>query len=492
MMNLNKRAKAGTVALIATLIVLTVIVIINALVLLMPKKYTQLDVTSLELYTLSDTTIESVPKIDEEINIYLICSGGEDMSGSALNNMPQLSIFLGRYAELNRNIKVEIIDPIENPNFTEKYTDEGLEDYSIIVESARRYKVIDLAELYYYYNETYGVISADEYQNFVMYMTYYGGGVPELTTNFDGESKITAALDYVTTDRIPAVYELTGHGEAALSATLVSSIEKDSMTVASLDLLTSDIPEDAECIIINVPTSDINADEAAALSAFLEDGGTLFVSTAYTMLDQPNLIGVLAEYGLSAQKGMIVEGDTSMHYNGYPIYLLPTANTSSPLISSVASAARLFAPYSHAVLSTVTDKNITYTPLFSTSSEAYTIADDAESADKTEDSLEGAFDIAVHASDADTGAQIIWFGVPVFTDNANSMTGGNYQYFVSALSGTVERERIVYNIPANTVGAYYLLVNQTQATFWGAVLIIIIPLAFAVLGVVRWQIRRKR
>jgi len=80
----------------------------------------------------------------------------------------------------------------------------------------------------------------------------------------------------------------------------------------------------------------------------------------------------------------------------------------------------------------------------------------------------------------------------VFTDNANSMTGGNYQYFVSALSGTVERERIVYNIPANTVGAYYLLVNQTQATFWGAVLIIIIPLAFAVLGVVRWQIRRKR
>lgn len=486
----SRRTKVGVYTLVMTAVVLAVIVVINVIALSLPSKYTKLDITSLELYTLSETTINEVPKIEDEIRMYLICSGGEDMSGSAINNMPLLSVFLGRYAELNKNISVEIVDPVEKPNFTEKYSSEGLEDYSIIIESEKRYKIIDLSDLYYYYSETYGVISADEYQSFVMYMTYYGGGVPELTTHFNGENTITSALDYVTTDRISAVYELTGHGETALSATLISSIEGDSMTLATLDLLTSDIPEDAECIVINLPTSDINADEAVALSAYLKNGGSLFLNTVYTVLDMPALMGVLAEYGLSAQEGMIVEADSTMHYNGYPFYLLPSANTASDITAAVDS--RLFAPYAHAVLSSVTDKNITYTSLFSTSSEAYTIADDAETTEKTDASKVGTFDIAVHASDADSGAEIIWFGAPVFTDNANSVTGGNYQYFISSLGAIVERDRVVYSIPANTVGADYLIVNEVQATFWSTVLIVLLPLAIAVTGVVRWQLRRRR
>ena len=118
---------------------------------------------------------------------------------------------------------------------------------------------------YYYYSDEYGVISADEYSSFMTYMYYYTGSYPATTLNFDGELLITSALDYVTTDRIPAVYYLEGHGESAISTTLSDNIKNDNMTLSSLNMLTSDIPDDAECIIINVPTSDINADEAAAL-----------------------------------------------------------------------------------------------------------------------------------------------------------------------------------------------------------------------------------
>ena len=490
---LNKRTKIGAYTLVMAAVVLAVIVVINLFALNAPTKYTKLDVTSLELYTLSDTTAEAIPQIDEDIVIYLLCSGGEDASGSAVNNLPMLSVFLQRYEELNDHVKLQIIDPVENPAFTDTYDSDGLENYSIIVESAKRFKVIDFADLYYYYSESYGKIPSDQYSSFMTYMYYYSGTYPTVTLHFDGESQVTSALDYVTTDHIPAVYMLEGHGETAFSETLLTNIENDNMTAATLNLLTSTVPEDAECIIINAPTSDINTDEAAMLSEYLAGGGKVFLTTVYTSPDLPNLMGVMAEYGLSAVDGMIVEGDSNMHYNNYPYYLLPSASTSSSLTASLASSAYMFMPFSHGILSGGdTDKNITATSLFSTSSSSYTIPASAQTVEKTETSADGPFDTAVIAEDSDTGAQIIWVGAPAFSDNMDSMTGGNYQYFISMLGGIVERDRIVYNIPANDVSSSYLVVNETQATLWSAILIVIIPLIFAVIGIARWYVRRRR
>lgn len=490
---LNKRTKIGAYTLVMAAVVLAVIVVINLLALNAPTKYTKLDITSLELYTLTDTTVEAVPKIEEDVTLYLLCSGGNDASGNAVNNLPMLSIFLQRYEELNDHITFKIIDPVANPTFTDTYDPKGIENYSIIVESAKRFKVIDFADLYYYYNESYGKIPADQYQSFMMYMSYYGGGVPELTLNFDGESQVTSALDYVTTDHIPALYTLEGHGETALSENLLSNIENDNMTVSSLNLLSSTVPEDAEGIIINAPTTDINADEATMLSDYLAGGGKLILTTVYTNLNLPNLMGVLAEYGLSAVEGMVVEGDSTMHYNNYPYYLLPKASTSSPLTASLASSSYMFMAYSHGIAyGGDTDKNVTATPLFTTSSSAYTIEASAQTAEKTEKSASGPFNMAVLAEDGDSGAQIIWVGAPAFSDSMDNMTGANYQYFISMLGGIIERDRIVYNIPANAVSASYLIVNETQAAIWSAIFIVIIPLIFAIVGISRWYIRRRR
>lgn len=490
---MNKRTKIGAYTLVMAVAVLAVIVVINLFALNAPTKYTKLDATSLSLYTLSKTTEDAVRRIEEEVKIYLLCSGGEDGSGSAVNNLPMLSVFLERYAELNDRISVQIVDPISNPAFTDTYEPDGLENYSIIVESAKRFKIVDFADLYYYYNESYGKIAADQYQSFMMYMSYYGGGVPELTLNFDGESMITSALDYVTTNRIPAVYMLEGHGETVLSDALLKLVENDNMITEKLNLLSSVIPEDAECIIINAPTTDINADEKQMLSAYLDGGGKIILTTVYTSLSLPNLMSVMEYYGLSAVDGMIVEGDSAMHYNNYPYYLLPSASTSSPLTSSLASSAYMFMPFAHGVVSGgETEKNVTATPLFSTSSSAYTIPASAQTTEKTESSVDGPFDTAILARDSDTGAQIVWVGAPAFSDSMNQMTGANYQYFISILGGIVQRDRILYNIPANEVSASYLIVNEAQAALWSAVLIIIIPLAFAACGIIRWQIRRRR
>ena len=132
------------------------------------------------------------------------------------------------------------------------------------------------------------------------------------------------------------------------------------------------------------------------------------------------------------------------------------------------------------------------TPLFTTSSSAYITPADAESAEKTENSVVGTRNVSVLCED-ESGAKVIWTASDAFNDNVNQYTsGGNYKYFMSMLGSLVERTRITYEIPAHTVGANYLVVSEAQATMWSAILIILIPLAFAASGIVYWYQRRRR
>ena len=46
------------------------------------------------------------------------------------------------------------------------------------------------------------------------------------TTGFDGEGQIDSAISYVTSENLPILYTLDGHGEKELDSTLKEDIEK--------------------------------------------------------------------------------------------------------------------------------------------------------------------------------------------------------------------------------------------------------------------------
>lgn len=55
------------------------------------------------------------------------------------------------------------------------------------------------------------------------------------------------------------MYELQGHGETALNGNFKDAVEKANVTLNSLNLMQADsIPEDAQALIINGPTSDFH------------------------------------------------------------------------------------------------------------------------------------------------------------------------------------------------------------------------------------------
>ena len=55
------------------------------------------------------------------------------------------------------------------------------------------------------------------------------------------------------------MYTLEGHGEQDLDSTVKEDIEKANMEIKSLNLLTEgSVPEDASCLLIDAPTTDIS------------------------------------------------------------------------------------------------------------------------------------------------------------------------------------------------------------------------------------------
>ena len=106
-------------------------------------------------------------------------------------------------------------------------------------------------------------------------------------------------------------------------------IEKANLSSETLNLMDDDaVPEDAQCLIINAPTSDFSEDDANKVITYLNNGGNLLITTNSEVTDNmPNFESILSTYGITRQKGMIAESDTTMYYQN-PFYLLPDVSGS--------------------------------------------------------------------------------------------------------------------------------------------------------------------
>ena len=466
---INKRsAKMGTYTVVLALIVLAAIIIVNMIVCAIPTKYTVIDTSAEKLYSISEQTEQSIKRINEDVVINYLCQNGTQDE--------MLRAFLDRYATANPKIKIKIVDPIESPAFTLKYTDGELSNYSLIIESASNFKIIDYLDIY----------ALDLY-------AYYYQGIQQYT--FNGERLITSALDFVTSGNTPTIYTLNGHSEAALSETLKSQITDLNYIISELKLVTvSAVPDDASAIIINAPKADLNDDDVTKLKAYLDKGGKIFlITSALVKTPYENLMKVTGYYGLSMSANVIIEENTDKCVSGMPYWLLP--DTASHAITDPLKDSKFIQiPYAHPI-NTISDvrSSVSITNLFTTSDKAYTIDPSATEIKKTESSITGKFTVGAVAQEKNKGT-LVWIGSDyTFVDQANSYSSGsNYQYFISVIKTLSPRDTIVSEIPGITIAEPTLTVSEAQATFWGTILTAIIPLAFVAYGLAKWIIRRRK
>jgi len=458
--------RGGSYSLIITGVVLAILVVVNIFASVLPKTLTQYDISSTKLYSITSNTKVVVNALEKDVTIYWVVQA--DQEDAVIENL------LNKYDSLSEHIEVVKKNPDVFPTFAEQYTDESVQNNSLIVECGERSRFIS-------YNDIYLV----DVNN--MYSYSY-------TTSFDGEGAITSAIDYVVSEDLPQLYVLEGHGEAELPATFSEQLEKENMEIVQLSLLTVDaIPEETDVIIIHSPSSDISTEEKDMLADYVAEGGKLLVMAGPTKDDQlENLYSLLSDYGVEAQDGIVVEADR-MHYAFQrPYILLP--DMSSHAITDFLMEANYFPimPTSRGLVVNESSGNGTVTELLTTSMDSFSkIAGyDLSTYDKEEGDIDGPFAVAVSVESSNEG-KIVWFASSEFLNdmyNAYS-SGANVDMAMNALSSLIgEREAIA--IRSKSLNYNYLTISESTGSLLKVTMIGVFPLFYLGIGI--WVVLRRR
>lgn len=108
---------------------------------------------------------------------------------------------------------------------------------------------------------------------------------------------------------MPKLYMVTGHGELELDSAFTDILQKANIDTQAVNLMDYDaVPEDAMAVFVNAPTEDLSSDDAQKILNYLNNGGDIFINTAYTGKDMPNLNKLLDFYGVITEAA--AEDDT--------------------------------------------------------------------------------------------------------------------------------------------------------------------------------------
>lgn len=464
----GKGVRLGAYSIGAILLAIALTIAVNFGMGKLPDQYTSFDVTSDKLFSLTDDTKQMVSDIEQDVTIYVLAE--ETNKDSDLDKM------LRQIQDLSGHITVSYVSPVSNPNFYHNYTENQPMDNSLIVTAGTRSKVIDYNEIY-----TYDVnYSTYEYE----------------VSGYDGEGQIAAALSYVLSDEIPKFYILSGHGELDFEETFLNAIEKENISYEMLSLYSVEsIPEDAQGIIINAPTSDYSKEDANKVIAYLEKGNNALLIPTWTEEALPNFESILQYYGVSVVDGMIVEKDKNHYYAQSPYYLIPQIDYDKT--TEQLTGLNVFAPFSRGLSYDENVEDITYTALLETSESSFsktdiTTVDDYVQADND---IAGPFVIALKAektaSSGETSQALIVATESMFTNDADVMfPGNNTKFFSNIISSLAEHERSVA-VPVKSFAISYLTFNARVTLLTGVLTIIVLPLGCLITGLVTFIRRRK-
>ena len=468
----KKHIKNGSYTMVMSVIFIAVVIVINMIVSTIPSKYSEIDISSQKLYSIGDETKEMLKDLEKDVTIYQIAQ-----SGSEDENIANL---LKKYEDESKHIKVEQKDPVVNPKFVSQYTSDDLSANSLIVVCGDRNKVID-------YNNMY--------ETSIDYQTY-----SSQTTGFDGEGQITSAIGYVTSENLPVLYTVEGHGEKDMDSSVKEDIEKANMDIKSLNLLTEgSVPDDADCLFIDSPSTDFSSDEKDAIIEYLEDGGKAMIFSDYTTEAMPNFDAILENYGVQRVDGVVFEGDNQHYAMQMPYYLVPTINSTDASSETASAGYYVLAPYAQGIkkLDDVRD-TVTIESILTTSDQAYSKTDlNSNTIEKEDGDVEGPFDLGVSITeslDDDKETQIVYYSTSNLMDSQTNqmVSGGNEKLIMESLKWMTDTEESAsVSIPSKSLEVSYLTITDYDAAFWKICTIALIPGLFLVIGFVVWIKRRK-
>jgi ABC-type uncharacterized transport system involved in gliding motility auxiliary subunit len=258
----------------------------------------KLDLTEEGLFTLSPQTVKVIKELPSPVKVWAVTTLPS----------PELRQVLERYAKVNPSqFKFEFVNPRNSPAETRRL--EVRQDNTLVIEAGSRKQQVA--------NPSPAELEAD----------------------------LTAAILKVTdTQSLKAVF-IQGHGELSLEAAqsnpglsqAVADLRKEGYTTEGLNLTKSekgDIPADAGLVVIAGSEKAFLPGEIETLKTYLEQGGRLLVMLRPQT--EINLDPILNDWGVTANKDIIVDQLGEQLFRSGPFVALGTTYAPHPITEDIA------------------------------------------------------------------------------------------------------------------------------------------------------------
>ncbi|WP_172957580.1 GldG family protein [Aphanothece sacrum] len=352
----KRSTQAGTNTLVTTISLLVILGLINFLAIRYAKR---IDFSENQLFTLSPQSQEVVQNLKEPVKIWIFDKETNPKDKDLLEN----------YRRYNNKFEFEVIDPDQKIALTKEFN------------------VKSLGDVYLQYGDKKQIVQT---------LIAFNNREPL------SEIKLTNAIEKIQKNYTPIIYVLQGHGETTLEeaekdsmSLAISSLKDKGYEVQPLNLVErSEIPQDADVIIIAGPKRKLFEQEVQALKTYSDQGGNLLL-----LLDpntDPGLEPLLKEWGIQLDNRIIIDGSGSGNLVGLgPTTPIITTYGDHPITKEFGQGISFY-PVSRPI-DTVEVKDVTATALLVTNEQMWAESDltseDVSFDPKTD--IAGPFDLGV-------------------------------------------------------------------------------------------------
>ncbi|MDE6875212.1 MAG: GldG family protein [Lachnospiraceae bacterium] len=462
----TRKFRGGAYAMVLSVIAVALVIVVN---LLVTKLDIQVDLTDDGKFSLDEQTIRLLKDIDEEITIYYFtASGGES---------PYFDNLFTKYDDYNSLVKIAYKDPVLHPRFASQYVEDAVSEQSFLVvnETNGRAKYVPYTE---------AVVTELNYNTFRTQVT----GVSL-------ENALNSAIQYVTNDNLPVIYNVQGHGEGSISTTLSGILTKNNITLNEVRLVTQEaVPEDCDILLINQPQTDYMPEEITMIREYLAAGGDAILILDFMTPELANFNELLTYYGMDVHEGILLEGDSRYIMFQAPYVILPTVYNTE-LTESVRGRKYVVTQLASGI--TIREdkrESLSIEKLLETSEESYIKPASSESLEKEEGDLSGRFCVGLKLTEpaGSEETRIAVYSAKYFLEDtliANS-SYGNMDILLNTINSFTEQENAVA-VAAKSLAEPQLTVASATANQIAVGVAVLLPLAIIGIGIIV-VVRRRR
>lgn len=467
------RFRYGGISTLILCLLLAALLGLNVLTASLEKKNGwKVDCSFNAVTTQSAPTREVLAALTRPVHIYALFNRGQEDA--------QLIEVLDRYAAASPLVTWEQTDVLLNPGLISRFqgatSDQTITTDSLIVscEETGRWKVISPAE-------------------FISVSYDYTTGEP-LIAGLTYESRITAAIRYVTQETVPRVLVLQGHGELDEDGTAVFAelLRSNNFDVTYFTLNDGDVTlTPGDLLAILSPVRDLTDDELETIADFAARGGSILFTCDYSdPIDRmPNVQSLMRSYGFLPKEGIVVASpeESGTYYNNNRICLIPYMQRTSVTEGLMESGADTLLLVGARAFETVesTDRNLTVLPALSSGYKAYLHDIAAESLDQQDGDEIGPFAMAMEAyrTTAEgnvSRAFILGCSTVLTSSDVHAMTD-TQEFIIRMTEYLLDTEPIEQGIIAKAAIRPRLSVESTAL---GSVILVALPLAVLALALI--------